>query len=72
MLNLAPFWHNSSCWELREMRRGGGGAKGKQKRDDVRETRQVKGRQVVEKKWRWRTESDRLGSERERQIGGQK
>lgn len=56
------------------MRRGGegGGAKGKQKRDDVRETRQVKGRQVVEKKWRWRTESDRLGSERERQIGGQK
>lgn len=35
VLNLAPFWHNSSCWELRETRWRG--EKGKEERDDVSE-----------------------------------
>lgn len=37
VLNLAPFWHNNSCWELREKRWGG--AKRKEKSDKVREGR---------------------------------
>lgn len=38
VLNLAPFWHNSSCWELRDvgegMGRGGGRERqGKRRRE---------------------------------------